>query len=715
MGIVDLIIKKSDIIDVIGRYTKLRKQSRGFTGCCPIHGGTSSKNLWVTEDDRWYHCFSCGSSGTVINFLAAVENISYAEAVEKLAQELNIDIGKNEEWKRTKTLIDHNEEQVKHYQSQLEPVMDYLTIKRGLSPETIQEFKLGYDDNVQICDEEEIFSRKAIVIPMRDKNGRTIAFSRRILQELPKYKNSPNSEIFDKGAYLYNLDRARKKLKEKGVLYLPEGYFDSIVADMQGLASASYLSAKMTEDHIKLIQEIIRPVPDTIIAIAADTDLAGQKGLERMRDMFQKFAQKLNIRAVIYPEEEYEFEDGVRRCKDFNDVHKAGLQISELPLEHIDIYVLKLRLARCADKQQEYAVVSEYVKTVKDKMLRVDIARFLTVYWTEKYGEKEDVKEVKEWLEVANVANIDEKLADFHTVDDCLEEYDDVAHCEGITTGFPSVDTSLDNLRKKEVVLFGARPGVGKTEWAIDVAMYWMVRLRMQIIFFSLEMPKGHLIERFIAKIMGIPPRQLKKVIKDDTRKAEIYQKVKAQLGKYLSVIDNPRLSIYDIHDRIRIANSQIWKRGRTDGIIIDYFGIMQKTKTFEDASEAANYLKIIVKEEDLLLLMLCQLKRIPQNGEAWHEPFASALKMTGDLEAGGDTILMAWRPGKDPDLAPLDKEKLKYVTLFKIEKHRRGPEATHFRLELNPATYRLEEAPVEEEDPKPQKRGRKKKEENAA
>ena len=163
-----------------------------------------------------------------------------------------------------------------------------------------------------------------------------------------------------------------------------------------------------------------------------------------------------------------------------------------------------------------------------------------------------------------------------------------------------------------------------------------------------------------------------------------------AKLSEYLIVFDGNRYSIDDIERRIKLVNSRSLLKGDVDVVIVDYFGYMSGTSTFEDASVSARKMKAIAKDNNVIMVMLSQLNR---GSMASEEPTMQNLKSTGDLEASGDIVLLLWRPAKDPTLSLEEREKLLYVTRAKIDKARDGmfgPNVMEFTY--NSDTSRLEE-----------------------
>ena len=227
-----------------------------------------------------YYCFSCGSTGNAIHFLSAIDQISFNDALEKIAEINSFDIGKNEEWKKQKTHTEEHDNKARYFHSKLDKVTEYLK-KRGLTDETITEFQLGYNDNISFRSGGKEKNTSGISIPLRDKNGRTIAFAYRTFGDI-KYVNSSNSDFYIKGDYLFNADKAKKMIKD--CLYICEGYFDVMSAYQQGLPCVAYAGSMLTKGHIQAIKELCNHKENVTLYLAPDNDDAGLSAVERMRE-----------------------------------------------------------------------------------------------------------------------------------------------------------------------------------------------------------------------------------------------------------------------------------------------------------------------------------------------------------------------------------------------------------------------------------------------
>ena len=662
---VDSIIESMDIVDYISNVTKLRKSGNTYRGSCPLHGGKNTNSLAVYPEDNTFHCFSCGKSGNIISFVAELENVSYSEAIEMLAREANIDISKDVDYQRQKTLYEKNQGiAYKCYQKQA-VIEEYMLKKRGINKETMDAFYIGYDNS----------RGKAIVIPLHDKNGRIVAFCKRNLEELPKYVNSANNELYDKSEFLFNQYRAKSMINKTQKLYIVEGYIDCMAAYQQGLACVAYCGSELTKGQINDIKEMVRYNPNTVIMFAPDNDSVGQSKIPRVMEKFSDIAPKLDVRVVKIP-------DG---CKDFDDCLINEIEIGKLESVPIGFATISILLNSCIDVQQEYNVASEFLKTIRNPINKADIVSWLAQRW------KKDIEDVK-LLTSLNTTK-EEIIKEFKSVDDGFSEYMDLITEETSGIGFPSIDAAM-KLRRSDVVFWAGCPGTYKTMFAVEMALHNAVRLNRNVLVFSLEMSAGAFYERIIGRLLHKNIFEVEQMAKTG-QQAMILQKIKDKLKEHILVIDKSNLSIDDVEERIMLANSRLWKDGKTDLVIIDYFQYL-RASTFEEQSEAAKYTKVLAKKFNIVLFVLSQLNR---TGDNYLRPTVKMLKGTGDLEASGDYVCLAWKPDSDPKLTPDQFLEVKNHICVCIGKARRGALATDFEFKFIPEESTIKDLSVSEVD----------------
>ena len=312
----DELREKVSIVDVVGAKVKLVRKGREYQACCPFHN-EKTPSFTVNESKGFYHCFGCGAHGDIIKFEMEANNLSFMEAIEKLAAKAGLQVPRDsyvkpEEVEKRNSLYDIMELACKFFEKSLrmpdgQRALDYLS-HRGFGDDIIQKFRLGYAPNNNglktylsskgVNDKEmnelglltipedktrrpHDFFRDRVMIPIMDKRGKVIAFGGRIMGDgQPKYLNSPETPIFNKRRILYNLNNAKDAGYQEKKLIICEGYMDVIGMDKYGIHYAvAPLGTALTEEQI---QEAWRVVD--VPTCCFDGDLAGQRAAIRSID-----------------------------------------------------------------------------------------------------------------------------------------------------------------------------------------------------------------------------------------------------------------------------------------------------------------------------------------------------------------------------------------------------------------------------------------------
>jgi DNA primase len=310
-GFLDELRGRISLPGLVGRRVNLMRRGREFAGLCPFHN-EKTPSFYVVEDKNFFHCFGCGAHGDVIGFVMRADNLDFLEAVEKLAAEAGLAVPQatpeeREKARRQKTLFEILEAAAKFYEDRLwspagRAAREYLT-GRGLEAATIRRFRLGWapDDRsalrralaadgaepllveaglVHRPAEGEPFDyfRGRIMFPIGDRAGRIIAFGGRVLGDgQPKYLNSPDTSVFDKGRVLYGWSAARAAVAEGRDPVVVEGYMDVIALHRAGFATAvAPLGTALGEYQL---QELWRLGPEPVLCF--DGDAAGQRASAR--------------------------------------------------------------------------------------------------------------------------------------------------------------------------------------------------------------------------------------------------------------------------------------------------------------------------------------------------------------------------------------------------------------------------------------------------
>lgn len=298
---IDEVTSKTNIVDVISKYVQLKKSGKNLFGLCPFHE-ERTPSFSVAEDKQIFHCFSCGRGGNVFKFIMEMENKSFPEAVIEVAQMGNIHVpdqyeAKNNQYQNSdsQTLLKMYADAAKLYSHILlktengSNALKYLR-NRQLDDDLIQTFGIGYAPNnnnllLQFFkdrdisedilrksglfaqnQEGELFDRfrDRVMIPITDESGNIIAFSGRILDKeasTAKYLNSPETEIFNKGKTLFNLNNAKKEIREKGNVILFEGFMDVISAYKAGVTNGvASMGTSLTDQQLYVLSRLTNQI-----------------------------------------------------------------------------------------------------------------------------------------------------------------------------------------------------------------------------------------------------------------------------------------------------------------------------------------------------------------------------------------------------------------------------------------------------------------------
>jgi DNA primase len=295
---------------LIARTVKLQKAGREFRACCPFHN-EKTPSFYVNDDKGFYHCFGCGAHGDAIRWMTDQRGLPFMDAVKELVQAAGLEMPEQdrhsaEKAERAKGLHEAMEDAAKFFVERLHGIEGAearaVLKKRGINEETAKTFGIGFSPDSRGKLKEALKSygdamlvesgmlisvegkdpydrfRGRLMIPIRDVRGRAIAFGGRIIGDgEPKYLNSPETPLFDKGRTLYNLDRAQAAARKSGRIIAVEGYMDVIALAQAGFGEAvAPLGTAMTEHQLERLWRIA-DVP----LLCFDGDSAGQKAALR--------------------------------------------------------------------------------------------------------------------------------------------------------------------------------------------------------------------------------------------------------------------------------------------------------------------------------------------------------------------------------------------------------------------------------------------------
>jgi DNA primase len=316
------LLNRVDIVDVVGRYVQLKKGGANFMGLCPFHN-EKSPSFTVSPTKQFYHCFGCGAHGTAIGFLIEYSGLGFVEAVKELAQNVGMVVPESEgklppaqraeAQAKSMALSEAMSRACDYYRQQLRGAQHAIAYLkgRGLTGEIAAKFGLGYApdgwDNLRAVfpddydapalvecgmvidkSDEDGTNRKRydrfrdrIMFPIRNIKGQVIGFGGRVLDKgEPKYLNSPETPLFQKGSELYGLFEARQAIRDAGYVLVTEGYMDVVALAQLGFPQAvATLGTACTPTHV---QKLLRQTDNVIFSF--DGDAAGRRAARRALD-----------------------------------------------------------------------------------------------------------------------------------------------------------------------------------------------------------------------------------------------------------------------------------------------------------------------------------------------------------------------------------------------------------------------------------------------
>jgi len=316
---IEEIRSKTDIVQLISEYLPLKKSGRNFKALCPFHS-EKTPSFIVSPERQIFKCFGCGKGGSVFNFLMEMEGMEFGEALRTLAKRVGVKLvsykpGPKEEEKERVYVLNHLASEFYHYLLVFHPLgqraRDYI-LSRGIKKESVQLFKLGYAPAVSFALQKFLvekkgykiedllkaglvvkvgggyrdFFRDRLVFPLRDHRGNFVGFSGRVIGEWreeeaqrigPKYINTPETLVYQKGSLLYGLEISKNQIKTKDQAVIVEGELDMISSFQIGLENVVAIKGSaLTEAQVTLLKRLCGN-----IVLALDMDIAGDKATRR--------------------------------------------------------------------------------------------------------------------------------------------------------------------------------------------------------------------------------------------------------------------------------------------------------------------------------------------------------------------------------------------------------------------------------------------------
>ena len=326
------LLHRIDVVDLIDGYVHLKKAGANYAACCPFHN-EKTPSFTVSPSKQFYHCFGCGAHGTAIGFLMEYSGLGFVDAIKELSSRAGMQMPEEDNRRpdngpRITTLTDVMARAAKYYYEQLklsEAAIDYLKW-RGLSGEIAQKVGIGYapDGWQNLGAAFEDYSgvelqqaglvikneqgrlydrfRDRVMFPIMNQKGEVIAFGGRVMGDgEPKYLNSPETPLFEKGREVFGLPQARAALREKNTVVVVEGYMDVVALAQHGVGNAvATLGTATTATHVqKLLRQVDR------IVYCFDGDKAGRKAAWRaLENSLEVLPEQKSIDFVFLPDAE---------------------------------------------------------------------------------------------------------------------------------------------------------------------------------------------------------------------------------------------------------------------------------------------------------------------------------------------------------------------------------------------------------------------------
>lgn len=321
MGVIDEIKDRVDIVEFVSSYVPLQKAGRNYKALCPFHADTTPSFVVFPEGQRW-HCFgACSTGGDIFTFLMKKENMEFSEALRVLAQRAGIPLAPRsqaekgeEERRRLLRKINSAAAQYFHHlllqSAEGDGAREYLA-KREVAEGTWRDFQLGYSLpqwdalsrhlGAKGYREADLFAagltveresggyydrfRGRLVFPIHDAKGGVVGFGGRALDDsLPKYVNSPQTPLFDKGHILYGIHLAKGAIRDAGVAIIVEGYMDVLMAHQHGFGNVvAAMGTALTEEQVRTLRKLTKS-----FTLAMDADAAGEQASLRGLEVAKK-------------------------------------------------------------------------------------------------------------------------------------------------------------------------------------------------------------------------------------------------------------------------------------------------------------------------------------------------------------------------------------------------------------------------------------------
>ncbi len=453
----------NDIVDIIGEFIELKRAGTNYKALCPFHN-EKTPSFVVSPDKQIYHCFGCGEGGDSLSFLMKYNNYTFIEAAEYLANKAGIRLEhvSKQETKKKNILYEINRESGIFFYRNLsknKEAIEYLK-KRKISVGVIKSFGMGYaldswdglynhlkKNNYK---DEDILKtgliikrdnskgyydrfRNRVIFPILDIKNRVVGFGGRVLDNsLPKYLNSPDSEVFSKGRNLYNLNNALKN-KDINYVLLTEGYMDVIKLSSYGYNNTvASLGTAFTQYQVKLLKKYFDE-----FYIAYDSDESGKKAAIKALNLFKNY--NIDAKVVIFPDnmdpDDYitkygkaKFKDKINNAFDYfnylDDYYssKFDIKANKGKVKYIESFLQNIKnISNSIERELVIEKISEKTNISKENLLNEYNKNFSRKNTKQKTIRK--TKDRKKTIQDSDLEKYLDKLLDLAVNDEELFEY----------------------------------------------------------------------------------------------------------------------------------------------------------------------------------------------------------------------------------------------------------------------------------------------------
>jgi len=394
-GTLEEIKSRVDIVDLISDYLSLKKSGQNWKGLCPFHT-EKTPSFTVSPAKQIYHCFGCGSGGDIFSFLLKYENLTFPEALGTLAKRAGVTL---KEFKKSttkagekETLLSMHKDALSFFMQSLKKnpgAAEYLK-RRRIDFRTQGLFSLGYapkswDSLMKFLQKKGYKAetinkaglvvrgkkgfydtfRDRIIFPISDLKGDVVAFGGRTINgSEPKYLNSPETIIFNKGKVLYGLNFARNSIKKTGYALFVEGYMDVLAVSLNGFPNTvASMGTALTPEHGKLIK---RFTEDAILAF--DSDASGIRAAKSAAGILLESG--INVKVIVFPGEDDPDSFLENNGKEaFAKLLEHPLSIVDfLTMQNMDKHLLAREVLEIIDKVPNKVLQGVYIKALSEKL-----------------------------------------------------------------------------------------------------------------------------------------------------------------------------------------------------------------------------------------------------------------------------------------------------------------------------------------------------------